>query len=94
MNGLVKSMTCIESKTMITLDTIYNEDCLEGMKRIPDGTIDAVICDLPYGTMKGVESGGGWKSGTTEWDSIIPTDKLFAEYERVLRRDWKLCILS
>ena len=32
------------------LDTIYNEDCLEGMKQIPDGTIDAVICDLPYGT--------------------------------------------
>ena len=26
----------------MTLDTIYNEDCLQGMKRIPDGTIDAV----------------------------------------------------
>jgi len=34
------------------LDRIYNMDCLEGMKQIPDGTIDAVICDLPYGTMK------------------------------------------
>ena len=32
----------------MTLDTIYNEDCLQGMKQIPDGTIDAVICDLPY----------------------------------------------
>ena len=78
-------MTCIESKTMITLDTIYNMDCLEGMKQIPDGTIDAVICDLPYGTMKGMGVGTQYE-GKTEWDDIIPTDKLFAEYERVLRR--------
>lgn len=35
---------------MIELDKIYNEDCLIGMKRIPDGSIDAIICDLPYGT--------------------------------------------
>ena len=37
---------------MITmeLNKIYNEDCLEGMKRIPDGSVDCVICDLPYGT--------------------------------------------
>ena len=32
---------------MIELDKIYNMDCLEGRKQIPDGTIDAVICDLP-----------------------------------------------
>ena len=35
---------------MLELDKIFNMDCLEGMKQIPDGTIDAVICDLPYGT--------------------------------------------
>jgi len=34
----------------IELDRIYNMDCLEGMKAIPDGSVDAVICDLPYGT--------------------------------------------
>lgn len=32
------------------LDKIYNMDCLEGMKMIPDGSVDCVICDLPYGT--------------------------------------------
>lgn len=32
------------------LDKIYNEDCIEGMKRILDKSIDAIICDLPYGT--------------------------------------------
>ena len=77
---------------MLELDNIYNMDCLEGMKQIPDGTIDAVICDLPYGTMKGVDSRGGWKSGTTEWDDTIPTDQLFAEYGRILRRNGA-CIL-
>ena len=32
------------------MNTIYNEDCLEGMKRIPDGSVDMILCDLPYGT--------------------------------------------
>lgn len=30
------------------LDVIYNEDCLEGMKRIPDGSIDLIVTDPPY----------------------------------------------
>ena len=58
---------------MLELDTIYNEDCLEGMKQIPDGTIDAVICDLPYGT-----------TGNA-WDTIIPLDKLWEQYKRVIK---------
>ena len=49
------------------IDNIYNMDCLEGMKQIPDGTIDAVICDLPYGTMKGMGKGTQYE-GKTEWD--------------------------
>ena len=67
-------------------DKIYNIDCLEGMKQIPDGSIDAIICDLPYGTMKGIEKGPGWHSDACDWDEIIPTDKLFEQYERVLRK--------
>ena len=55
------------------LDKIYNMDCLEGMRQIPDGSIDAVICDLPYGTT------------SCPWDSVIPIDKLFAEYKRLLK---------
>ena len=63
---------------MIELDTIYNEDCLQGMKRIPDGTIDAVICDLPYGVLNGESEGGSW-------DTIIPFEPLWAEYRRVCK---------
>ncbi|MBQ1760013.1 MAG: site-specific DNA-methyltransferase [Prevotella sp.] len=57
------------------LDTIYNMDCLEGMKQIPDGTIDAVICDLPYGTT------------ACSWDTIIPFDKLWEQYNRIVKED-------
>ena len=80
---------------MITLDTIYNGDCLEGMKRIPDGSIDAVICDPPYGTMKGSWNYTDFYDPTKhDWDDIIPTDKLFAEYERVLRRGGTIVLFS
>ncbi len=63
---------------MIELDKIYNEDCLEGMKRIPDGTVDAIICDLPYGVLnKGNKH--------AKWDSIIPFEPLWNEYKRVTK---------
>ena len=49
-------------------------DCLEGMKHIPDGSIDAIICDLPYGTT------------ACAWDSIIPFDQLWEQYKRIIKR--------
>ena len=55
------------------LNKIYNEDCLEGMKRIPDGSVDMVLCDLPYGTT------------ACKWDNIIPFEPLWSEYERVIK---------
>jgi len=60
------------------IDNIYNMDCLEGMKQIPDGTIDAVICDLPYGVLNGESEGASW-------DTIIPFEPLWAEYRRVCK---------
>lgn len=62
----------------IELNTIYNEDCMEGMKRIPDGLVDCIICDLPYGVLnKGNEH--------AQWDCPLPMDKLWAEYKRVTK---------
>lgn len=52
---------------------IYNEDCLQGMKRIPDGSIDMILCDLPYGT------------SACKWDSVIPFEALWKQYERVIK---------
>ena len=58
---------------MIELNKIYNEDCLEGMKRIPDGSVDMILCDLPYETTN------------NSWDAIIAFDKLWEQYERVIK---------
>ena len=55
------------------LNKIYNEDCLEGMKRIPDGSVDMILCDLPYGTT------------ACKWDTIIPFEPLWEQYERVIK---------
>lgn len=52
---------------------LYNEDCLEGMKRIKDGSIDAIICDLPYGTT------------ACYWDSVIPFEPLWEQYRRIIK---------
>ena len=55
------------------LNKIYNEDCLEGMKRIPDKSVDMILCDLPYGTT------------ACKWDTIIPFEPLWEQYERVIK---------
>ena len=48
-------------------------DCLELMKDIPNGSIDMILCDLPYGTTN------------CKWDVIIPFDKLWEQYERIIK---------
>lgn len=57
------------------LDIIYNEDCLKGMKELPDNSIDLILCDLPYGTT------------ACKWDSIIPFEALWAHYNRIAKDD-------
>ena len=48
-------------------------DCLELMRDIPDGSVDMILCDLPYGTTQ------------NKWDSVIPFDPLWAQYKRVCK---------
>lgn len=57
----------------INLNQIYNMDCLEGMKLIPDKSIDMILCDLPYGTT------------ACKWDTIIPLEPLWEQYERIIK---------
>ena len=55
---------------MIELNRIYNMDCLEGMKGISDGSVDAVICDPPYEALnKG--------NANSQWDRLLPFNRLF-----------------
>lgn len=54
---------------------LWQGDCLELMKDIPDKSVDMVLCDLPYGVTD------------YEWDNIIDGKKLFKEYKRVCKRN-------
>ena len=54
---------------------LWNGDCLELMKDIPDKSIDAIICDLPYGTTQ------------NKWDSIIPFSLLWEQYDRIAKEN-------
>jgi site-specific DNA-methyltransferase (adenine-specific) len=57
----------------LPFNTIILGDCLEKMKDIPDGAVDCIICDLPYGTT------------SNKWDSVIPMDHLWAEWKRICK---------
>ena len=58
---------------VIKINKIYNEDCLEGMKRIPSGSVDMILADLPYGTT------------ACKWDTIIPFELLWEQYNRIIK---------
>ena len=66
---------------------LYNGDCLELMKNIPDGSVDLVLTDPPYGTMKGIDD-------KHDWDTILDTQKMFAELSRVLRPNGKAILFA
>ena len=62
---------------------IYNEDCLEGMKRIPDGAVDMIATDPPY--CVGVSSNGA-RSSFSDFNLIRPFwEQCFSEWQRVLK---------
>ena len=55
------------------MSTLLQGNCLELMKAVPTGSIDLIICDLPYGTT------------ACHWDSVIPFDSLWESYNRVIK---------
>lgn len=69
-------------------------DCLIGMQEIPSGSVDLIICDPPYGTIKGIGKSTDKFNKDTTWDVVIPTDRLFDQYERVLRRGGQVVLFS
>ena len=74
---------------------LWQGDCLELMKDIPDGSVDLVLTDPPYGTVKGMPI-DGWrrKEDCAEWDSAIDTEAMFAEISRILRPNGKAVLFS
>jgi DNA modification methylase len=54
------------------------DDCLNYMAEIKDKSVDMILCDLPYGCLNK-------KNSSTKWDSIIPFDDLWRNYERIIK---------
>ena len=55
------------------LGMCFKGDCLELMKDIPDGSVDMILCDLPYGTT------------ACKWDTVIPFEPLWEQYNRIIK---------
>lgn len=55
------------------LGTAYNADCFEIMELMPDGCVDMILCDLPYGTTQ------------NKWDTVIPFEPMWKEFHRIAK---------
>lgn len=64
------------------LNTVIQGDCLEVMKDFPDSSVDMILCDLPYGTTQ------------NKWDSVIDLNKLWQEYERIIKANGCIALTS
>ena len=64
------------------INEIHLGDCLELMKDIPDGSIDMILCDLPYG------------STAFKWDVVIPFDKLWDQYKRIIKENGAIVLTA
>jgi site-specific DNA-methyltransferase (adenine-specific) len=57
-------------------------DCLELMKNIPDGSVDMILCDLPYGTT------------SCKWDTVIPFEPLWEQYRRIIKKNGAIVLFG
>jgi len=67
---------------MILPNTLHHRDCLDLMPQIPDGSIDMILCDLPFGVTK------------NKLDIIIPFDKLWPEYNRIAKKNAAIVLFA
>lgn len=61
---------------------LLHGDCLELMKSIKSGSVDMILCDLPYGTT------------CCSWDAVIPFEPLWSEYERVIKPNGAIVLFA
>lgn len=82
--NLKKGINMINKEHLLypMLNNLFEEDCLECMKRIPNGMIDMILCDLPYGITQ------------NKWDSYIPLDLLWEQYLRIIKPNGAIVLTS
>ena len=64
------------------VNTIIHGDCLEVMPQLPNGSVDMILCDLPYGTT------------ACKWDTIIPFEPLWTEYKRIIKSNGAIVLTA
>ena len=64
------------------LNKTYNEDCLEGMKQIADGSVDMILTDLPYGRTN------------NKWDIKVDLQELFKQYKRAIKESGCIALFA
>lgn len=73
--------------------TLHHGDCLNILPTLQPGGVDLILCDPPYGTIKGAGL-NSWNNDTTQWDDAIEPAALFAACERVLRVNGMLILFA
>ena len=73
---------------------LYNGDCLIESNKIESGSVDLILTDLPYGTIKDIKNVNHGMSGKCEWDNVIDTDKIMKIANRILRKNGKMILFA
>ena len=64
------------------MQKLYKGDCLEIMSKLPEKSVDLILCDLPYGVT------------ACKWDSVIPFEPLWEQYNRVIKDNGAICLFG
>jgi len=64
--------------------TLYRGDCLEVMPKLLPGSVDLILCDPPYGMIKGLKI-DGWSEGDTRWDDVLDMGEFWKAADHALR---------
>jgi DNA modification methylase len=73
---------------------LYKGDCLIESDKIESGSVDLILTDLPYGTVKGIKNVNHGMSGKCDWDIVIDTDKIIQIANRILRKNGKMILTA
>ncbi len=64
------------------VNRLIEGDCMVEMKKLPDRSVDMILCDLPYGITQ------------NDWDCYLPLDELWAEYNRIIKPNGVIALTS
>jgi site-specific DNA-methyltransferase (adenine-specific) len=66
----------------LTKIDLYMGDCLDLMRDLADGSVDMILCDLPYGTT------------ACAWDTVIPFEPLWEQYKRIIKKNGAIVLFG